>query len=52
MIGCLLVTLLLPAVAHAQQTIIFVRHAERADGGAGVNTMSKRARRSAVVRGR
>ncbi len=27
-------------MASAQQTIIFVRHAERADGGAGVGTMS------------
>jgi broad specificity phosphatase PhoE len=27
---------LLPAIAAAQQTVIFVRHAERADGGAGV----------------
>ena len=30
----LLAALLVPAAAHAQQTVIFVRHAERADGGA------------------
>jgi hypothetical protein len=30
----LLALLVVPAVAHAQQTVIFVRHAERADGGA------------------
>lgn len=36
----LLAALLLPSVAWAQQTIIFVRHAERADGGAGVNMMT------------
>lgn len=35
-IAVLLAALLVPAVASAQQTIIFVRHAERADGGAGV----------------
>ena len=28
--------LLTPAVASAQQTVIFVRHGERADGGAGM----------------
>ena len=31
----LLAALLAPAVARAQQTVIVVRHAERADGGAG-----------------
>jgi broad specificity phosphatase PhoE len=31
----LLAALLVPAVASAQQTIVFVRHAERADGGSG-----------------
>lgn len=35
----LLVALAWANVAGAQQTIIFVRHAERADGGAGANTM-------------
>jgi broad specificity phosphatase PhoE len=30
-----IVTLLMSATAAAQQTVIFVRHAERADGGAG-----------------
>jgi broad specificity phosphatase PhoE len=29
---------LVPATAAAQQTVIFVRHAERADGGAGAQT--------------
>ena len=29
----LLITLVVPAVASAQQMVIFVRHAERADGG-------------------
>lgn len=33
-------SLLFPAFAHAQQMIIFVRHAERADGGAGANAMT------------
>jgi broad specificity phosphatase PhoE len=36
----LLVALLLPSVASAQQTIIFVRHAERADSGASVDMMT------------
>ena len=36
----LVLLLLLPAVAVAQQTVIVVRHAERADGGAGANTMT------------
>lgn len=31
-------TLLAPVSAHAQALIYFVRHAERADGGAGVQT--------------
>jgi broad specificity phosphatase PhoE len=31
---------LLPAIASAQQTVFVVRHAERADGGAGANTMT------------
>ncbi len=35
----LLAALVLPAVARAQQTVIFVRHAERADGGVGANMM-------------
>jgi len=35
-----LVLVLLPTVAWAQQTVIVVRHAERADGGAGANTMT------------
>jgi broad specificity phosphatase PhoE len=30
----------LPAAAHAQQTVIFVRHAERADGGANSGAMA------------
>jgi broad specificity phosphatase PhoE len=34
-VAIVLAALLVPAVASAQQTIIFVRHAERADGGAG-----------------
>ena len=29
---------LVPVVASAQSMVIFVRHAERADGGAGANT--------------
>jgi broad specificity phosphatase PhoE len=32
--------LILPAVADAQQMVIFVRHAERADGGAGAAAMT------------
>jgi broad specificity phosphatase PhoE len=37
--ACLaLVLALLPAIASAQQTVIVVRHAERADFGAGANT--------------
>jgi len=32
--------LLAPATAHAQQMVIFVRHAERADGGAAPNAMT------------
>jgi len=32
--------LALPKVAHAQQTVIFVRHAERADAGAPAGAMS------------
>ena len=35
-----IVALLMPATAAAQQTIIFVRHAERADGGAGTSSMT------------
>ena len=31
----IVLALLTPALAAAQQTVIFVRHAERADGGAG-----------------
>ena len=34
------VALLVPATAAAQQTVIFVRHAERADGGAGSASMT------------
>ena len=30
---------MLPAVVHAQKLVIVVRHAERADGGAGTTTM-------------
>jgi len=33
-------TLLLPVAADAQQLVIFVRHGERADGGAGTDTMT------------
>lgn len=40
LVSVLLAALSLPSVAWAQQTIIFVRHAERADGGAGVNAMT------------
>jgi broad specificity phosphatase PhoE len=41
MTAALLATLALwPDVASAQQTVIFVRHAERADGGAGTGTMT------------
>ena len=36
----LVVALLLPATAAAQQTVIFVRHAERADGGASTTSMT------------
>ena len=32
--------MLAPAVAEAQSLVILVRHAERADGGAGANTMT------------
>ena len=39
-IGTLLVLLALPAAASAQQMIVFVRHAERADGGAGAGSMT------------
>ena len=35
-----LALVLLPAVAHAQSLVIFVRHAERADGGAGMASKS------------
>jgi broad specificity phosphatase PhoE len=34
----LVVAVLVPATVAAQQTVIFVRHAERADGGAGAQT--------------
>lgn len=34
----LALVLAIPAAARAQQTVIFVRHAERADAGAGVPT--------------
>ena len=37
---CVLAALLAPAVAQAQALVILVRHAERADGGAGANTMT------------
>jgi broad specificity phosphatase PhoE len=36
----ILTTLLVPAVAHAQQLVIFVRHAERADNGAPAASMT------------
>lgn len=36
----IVVAVLAPATAAAQQTVIFVRHAERADGGAGAQTGS------------
>jgi broad specificity phosphatase PhoE len=36
----LAVTVLAPAAAAAQQTVIIVRHAERADGGAGAAPMT------------
>jgi broad specificity phosphatase PhoE len=35
-----LVLVFAPTVAWAQQTVIVIRHAERADGGAGANTMT------------
>jgi broad specificity phosphatase PhoE len=38
---CVAVTILcvfVPAAAHAQKMVLLVRHAERADGGAGVST--------------
>ena len=35
-----LALVLWPAVASAQQTVIVVRHAERADGGASANSMT------------
>ncbi|HEX5069670.1 MAG TPA: phosphoglycerate mutase family protein [Vicinamibacterales bacterium] len=34
----LALVLAMPAAARAQETVIFVRHAERADGGAGART--------------
>lgn len=37
----LLVLCVAPAVAHAQKLVILVRHAERADGGAGTGGMTK-----------
>jgi len=39
-LGALLIALAVPAVASAQQMVIFVRHAERADGGPGAATMT------------
>lgn len=36
-LAALAISLALPGVASAQQTVIFVRHAERADGGAGTS---------------
>jgi broad specificity phosphatase PhoE len=39
-IVALVVLLAWPAAALAQQTVILVRHAERADGGAGAATMT------------
>jgi broad specificity phosphatase PhoE len=34
------ILLLMPALAQAQQMVIFVRHAERADGGAAAGSMA------------
>lgn len=39
-LGLALSLVAVPAVAAAQQTVIFVRHAERADGGAGTSSMT------------
>jgi broad specificity phosphatase PhoE len=39
-LAALMITLLVPAVAGAQQMVIFVRHAERADGGPAPGTMT------------
>ena len=39
-IATAIVVLLIAATAAAQQTVIFVRHAERADGGAGTTSMT------------
>jgi len=36
-LGLVLGLVLLPAISSAQQTVIVIRHAERADGGAGAN---------------
>ena len=39
-VSLMAIAVLVPGVAAAQQTVIFVRHAERADGGAGTKSMT------------